>query len=153
METFRYLPNVTTLRLNEKDCVGCGMCEIVCPHGVFSLHNKKARIHDIDGCLCEKLSFRSNRCVTRGGLCGVYHSDLDQRQERRRLQQCGMLLIPTFLIIDPRKPYLPPVGDPLRISQPCPSGRDTRAGAQCVLPRADGSKTNSLNSCPTADLQ
>ena len=51
MENFRYLPGVTTLRLNDGACVGCGICEIVCPHGVFFLQNKKARIHDPDGCM------------------------------------------------------------------------------------------------------
>ena len=51
MENFRYLPGVTTLRLDEAACVGCGMCEIVCPHGVFSLHSHKARIDDLDGCM------------------------------------------------------------------------------------------------------
>lgn len=51
MENFRYLPGVATLTLNQKACVGCGMCEIVCPHGVFSLNNKKARLNDPDACM------------------------------------------------------------------------------------------------------
>ena len=51
MENFRYLAGVTTLRLDDEVCVGCGMCEIVCPHGVFLLNSKKARIHDLDGCM------------------------------------------------------------------------------------------------------
>jgi ferredoxin len=51
METFRYLSGVTTLQLDTGACVGCGMCENVCPHGVFELEGKKAAIHDLDGCM------------------------------------------------------------------------------------------------------
>ena len=51
MENFRYLPGVTTLELDSQACVGCGMCEIVCPHGVFKLENKRAEICDRDGCM------------------------------------------------------------------------------------------------------
>lgn len=32
-------------------CVGCGMCETVCPHGVFAMKDKKAAIIDKDGCM------------------------------------------------------------------------------------------------------
>jgi NAD-dependent dihydropyrimidine dehydrogenase PreA subunit len=51
MENFRYLPGVTTLELDAEACIGCGMCEIVCPHGVFVLENKHATIYDRDGCM------------------------------------------------------------------------------------------------------
>ena len=51
METFRYLSGVTTLQLETEACVGCGMCENVCPHGVFLLEGKKAAIRDLDGCM------------------------------------------------------------------------------------------------------
>ncbi len=51
METFRYLPGVTTLKLDQKACVGCGMCEIVCPHRVMAIENRKARIVDYNGCM------------------------------------------------------------------------------------------------------
>jgi NAD-dependent dihydropyrimidine dehydrogenase PreA subunit len=51
MENFRYLPGVTTMRLDEDVCVGCGMCAIVCPQGVFLMQPKKARVHDLDGCM------------------------------------------------------------------------------------------------------
>jgi NAD-dependent dihydropyrimidine dehydrogenase PreA subunit len=51
MDTFRYLPGVSTLSLNEKACFGCGTCEIVCPHGVFEMMNGKAGIIDLDGCM------------------------------------------------------------------------------------------------------
>ena len=51
MENFRYLPGVTTLQLDTAACVGCGMCEIVCPHTVFQVKEKKAEIDDLDGCM------------------------------------------------------------------------------------------------------
>jgi ferredoxin len=46
-----YLPGVSTLRLNEEKCIGCGMCETVCPHAVFSLHGRKVAIVHRDGCM------------------------------------------------------------------------------------------------------
>ena len=51
MENFRYLPGVTTLQLDTEACVGCGMCESVCPHTVFQMKGKKAEIEDLDGCM------------------------------------------------------------------------------------------------------
>ena len=52
MESFRYLPGVSTLTLDTDVCTGCGACVEVCPHGVFELTNgNKARIADLDGCM------------------------------------------------------------------------------------------------------
>jgi ferredoxin len=51
MKDFRYLRDVTTLMLNGDRCIGCGMCEVVCPHGVMAVEKKKARIVDRDGCM------------------------------------------------------------------------------------------------------
>lgn len=47
----RYLKNVTTLRLAEELCIGCGRCAEVCPHAVFGIENRKARIIDKDQCM------------------------------------------------------------------------------------------------------
>lgn len=47
----RYLANVTTLRLDTGKCIGCGMCTIVCPHAVFALEGRKARVRDRDACM------------------------------------------------------------------------------------------------------
>jgi len=47
----RYLANVVTLELDAAVCVGCGMCETVCPHGVFAVEERKARILDRDACM------------------------------------------------------------------------------------------------------
>jgi len=47
----RYLKNVTTLIYDKEKCVGCGRCTEVCPHGVFDLTERKARIVDKDACM------------------------------------------------------------------------------------------------------
>ena len=51
MDRFRYLPGVSTLKLNADACNGCGMCTMVCPHGVFRMENNKSAIQDLDGCM------------------------------------------------------------------------------------------------------
>jgi NAD-dependent dihydropyrimidine dehydrogenase PreA subunit len=45
------MDGVATLRLDDADCVGCGMCEEVCPHAVFTVGDGKARILDRDACM------------------------------------------------------------------------------------------------------
>jgi NAD-dependent dihydropyrimidine dehydrogenase PreA subunit len=47
----RYLRGVATLRLDEGKCNGCRMCVIVCPHAVFEIAEKRARIVDRDACM------------------------------------------------------------------------------------------------------
>jgi len=47
----RYLKNVVTLALTDEKCIGCGRCEEVCPHRVFSVRDEKARIVDRDACI------------------------------------------------------------------------------------------------------
>ena len=51
MKRHKYLRNVATLQLNADKCIGCGMCAIVCPHGVFEIIEKKANIIDKDFCM------------------------------------------------------------------------------------------------------
>ena len=46
-----YLRDVTTLKLLEEKCIGCGMCQIVCPHRVFALAERKALITNRDRCI------------------------------------------------------------------------------------------------------
>lgn len=46
-----YLKNVATLTYDAKKCSGCGLCTQVCPHGVFVMDGKKARITDRDRCM------------------------------------------------------------------------------------------------------
>ena len=47
----KYLKNVATLTYDAEKCVGCGLCTEVCPHGVFEMDEKKARITDKDSCM------------------------------------------------------------------------------------------------------
>ena len=67
MKELRYLDDVVTLMLNEKDCVGCGICTQVCPHGVLALNDRKAHIVDRDGCM--ECGACANNCPT--GALGV----------------------------------------------------------------------------------
>jgi NAD-dependent dihydropyrimidine dehydrogenase PreA subunit len=47
----KYLKNVVTLSLDVTACNGCGMCAIVCPHGVFGIEDQKAVILERDSCI------------------------------------------------------------------------------------------------------
>ena len=51
MQGLRYLPGVVTLQLDESRCNGCGVCETVCPHAVFRVGGRQARIVDRDACI------------------------------------------------------------------------------------------------------
>ena len=51
MPALKYLPNVSTLKLDAEKCNGCGMCVIVCPHAVFAIEERRAKIGDIDSCM------------------------------------------------------------------------------------------------------
>ena len=62
MERFRYIDGVSTLELHEDICVGCGICETVCPHSVFALGSSKARIVDRD--LCMECGACARNCPT-----------------------------------------------------------------------------------------
>ena len=46
-----YLKDVVTLELDEEKCIGCGMCQVVCPHAVLSVNNKHAGIESKDACM------------------------------------------------------------------------------------------------------
>ncbi|GHS85813.1 hypothetical protein AGMMS49957_02700 [Synergistales bacterium] len=47
----QYLKNVAKLTLTAEKCTGCGMCEAVCPHGVFAVTDGKAQIVERDSCM------------------------------------------------------------------------------------------------------
>ncbi len=51
MTQFRYLEDVVTLACNTDKCIGCGMCALVCPHGVFTIKEKKAVISARNYCM------------------------------------------------------------------------------------------------------
>lgn len=47
----KYLTNVSTLEFHQDRCTGCGKCIEVCPHAVFEMNGKKARLSDKDLCM------------------------------------------------------------------------------------------------------
>ena len=47
----RYFSGVATLVLDVLKCNGCRTCIEVCPHAVFAIVAKRARIVDPDGCM------------------------------------------------------------------------------------------------------
>lgn len=51
MRGFRYLSNVATLEMKPEKCIGCGKCVEVCPHQVFALKEKKAKLVQFDACM------------------------------------------------------------------------------------------------------
>lgn len=46
-----YIKDVATLQLVREKCNGCRQCTIVCPHHVFVMENKKAKIINLDACM------------------------------------------------------------------------------------------------------
>jgi ferredoxin len=51
MRRLVYLRDVVTLQLDADRCMGCGMCLEVCPHAVFQLMDRRARIVWRDACM------------------------------------------------------------------------------------------------------
>ncbi len=44
-------PAINTLEYNQELCINCGMCSIVCPHGVFASGVKKATLVRQNKCM------------------------------------------------------------------------------------------------------
>jgi NAD-dependent dihydropyrimidine dehydrogenase PreA subunit len=51
VQGFRYLDNTAILHLAVEKCIGCGNCQMVCPHRIFRVHDGKAEIVDRNGCM------------------------------------------------------------------------------------------------------
>ncbi len=47
----KYLPGIVTLEYDVEKCDGCRMCLEVCPHAVFVMEIKRAKIVDVDRCM------------------------------------------------------------------------------------------------------
>lgn len=41
----------STLQYYEEKCINCGMCSVVCPHGVFACGDKKAFLKKPEECM------------------------------------------------------------------------------------------------------
>ncbi len=76
MKDYRYLTGVSTLLMTQASCAGCGMCTLVCPHGVFKMVGKKSQIIDKDGCMecgaCVLNCPTGSVAVTPGVGCAAY---------------------------------------------------------------------------------
>ncbi len=46
-----YLANTSTLAIDKTKCIGCRLCMMVCPHGVWQLEQNKAAIIDLNACM------------------------------------------------------------------------------------------------------
>jgi NAD-dependent dihydropyrimidine dehydrogenase PreA subunit len=51
MTELRYIEDVNTLAFDVEKCTGCRECVAVCPHGVFEMNGKTARIVDRGACM------------------------------------------------------------------------------------------------------
>lgn len=76
MTKFKYLSGVSTLEFDVQACVGCGMCAMVCPHGVFRPAEGKAQPAGRDDCMecgaCATNCPKSAINVSPGVGCAAY---------------------------------------------------------------------------------
>ena len=47
----RYLSKDLSLQFDSTLCIGCGLCAEVCPHGVFSISERKAQLTNREACI------------------------------------------------------------------------------------------------------
>ncbi|MCF7958352.1 MAG: 4Fe-4S dicluster domain-containing protein, partial [Phycisphaerae bacterium] len=62
MTRLKYISGVVTLAYDSQKCKGCRKCMEVCPHGVFVVEERKARIVDRDRCM--ECGACSKNCAT-----------------------------------------------------------------------------------------
>lgn len=51
MSGLRYIEKAVTLELDVEKCDGCTLCTQLCPHGVFVMEKRRARIADRGACM------------------------------------------------------------------------------------------------------
>lgn len=51
MKDLLYLNNVSTLKVDEDKCTGCGACLEVCPHEVLVMNSSHVMIRNLDACM------------------------------------------------------------------------------------------------------
>lgn len=82
----QYLADVVTLDLKRDNCTGCGRCTQVCPHGVFTIEDGKARILDRDVCMecgaCQRNCPAGALSVEAGVGCAYALLFADRRKRR-----------------------------------------------------------------------
>lgn len=94
MKGFRHLKDVSTLELDQPKCISCGRCAEVCPHQVFALVEKRARIMDFDTCMecgacarnCPSAAIRVDAGV--GCATGLINEWLRERKVSRSGNGC-----------------------------------------------------------------
>ncbi len=87
----RYLTNVVTLDLDATLCNGCALCVKVCPHAVFAMLDKRARVVDRDACI--ECGACANNCEqdaisVRAGV-GCANALLDVVLGRKKAADCS----------------------------------------------------------------
>jgi len=51
MAHLKYLSGVSTLKLEQEKCIGCGLCVTVCPQAVFTIEDNLTWIIALDNCM------------------------------------------------------------------------------------------------------
>lgn len=51
MRELLYLKNVSTLKVDDEKCTGCGSCLEVCPHEVLVMDSGLVKIRELDACM------------------------------------------------------------------------------------------------------
>jgi len=51
MREWIYINGGATLTLDEERCIGCGLCQSVCPHAVFGMNHRHAEIRRRAHCM------------------------------------------------------------------------------------------------------
>ena len=99
MAVLRYLAGVSTLRLEDGKCRGCGLCREVCPHDVFGSRpgsggdRRSRRLHGMR-CLRPQLSGRGHwRHAGRGLRPGHPARLAERRPAVLRLRRRAHLLL------------------------------------------------------------
>ncbi|MCJ2165891.1 MULTISPECIES: mercury methylation ferredoxin HgcB [unclassified Pseudodesulfovibrio] len=76
MKEFRYIDDISTLKIDTGKCIGCGLCVTVCPHRVLTTQDKKADVVDFNACMecgaCAQNCPTAAITVTPGVGCASY---------------------------------------------------------------------------------
>ncbi len=81
----------TTLRYDEDKCTGCRTCTEVCPHAVFEMNGKKARVIRLEDCMeCGACALNcSARAITVDSGVGCASAMIVAALTRKKEPSCG----------------------------------------------------------------